>query len=299
MVPCDVFIVLARVALALPAPIVGGAPVVDGSWPDAAIVYAGETPVCSGVLVAPDLVLTAGHCASSDGVAVGTADAASAQRVAVAEVVTPVDAWLTYDVAALILAAPVTTAPRPLAVDCAVDAYVDGATVTLAGFGAHDADGEVQDWVLRAAETTLVDADCDDVALGCRASVMPGGELIAGGEGVDSCNGDSGGPLYLEVDGATLLAGTTSRAVTGADVTCGGGGIYVRADAIIDWLELATGRLVERPDCGAFNHPPRPTVEVGGPVWPGEARVLGLAANDPDLGDSHRWALVEGPSGRA
>ena len=39
---------------------------------------------------------------------------------------------------------------------------------------------------------------------------MPDGELGAGGMGIDTCPGDSGGPLYLPTDFGTFLAGVTS-----------------------------------------------------------------------------------------
>ena len=47
------------------AQVVGGTPVAPGTWPDAVAVI-GATGTCSGTLVAPDVVLTAGHCADID-----------------------------------------------------------------------------------------------------------------------------------------------------------------------------------------------------------------------------------------
>ena len=40
---------------------------------------------------------------------------------------------------------------------------------------------------------------------------MPGGELIAGGGGIDSCAGDSGGPLYLHTEVGSYLVGLAVR----------------------------------------------------------------------------------------
>ncbi|HTL35074.1 MAG TPA: trypsin-like serine protease, partial [Kofleriaceae bacterium] len=42
--------------------IVGGEDVALGDWPDAVAIF-GTSGTCTGTLIAPDLVLTAGHCA--------------------------------------------------------------------------------------------------------------------------------------------------------------------------------------------------------------------------------------------
>src|SRR5260370_33086108 len=76
---------------------------------------------------------------------------------------------------------------------------------------------------------------------GCHVSVKPGGELGAGGMGIDTCPGDSGGPLYLLTDYGSLLAGVTSRSYDNASVACGEGGIYERPDKIVEWIERAAG----------------------------------------------------------
>jgi endonuclease G len=68
-------------------------------------------------------------------------------------------------------------------------------------------------------------------------------EWVAGRKhlGVDSCNGDSGGPAYIAAGGRFKVAGLTSRATREASVPCGDGGIYTRIDAHLDWIrqELA------------------------------------------------------------
>ena len=42
-------------------PVVGGSTVATGAYPDVALVIA-PMALCSGTLIAPDVVLTAGHC---------------------------------------------------------------------------------------------------------------------------------------------------------------------------------------------------------------------------------------------
>jgi len=63
-------------------------------------------------------------------------------------------------------------------------------------------------------------------------------EFVAGGDGYDSCNGDSGGPAYIDVNGAIKVAGLTSRSVEGAADPCGDGGIYSRIDENLAFIRL-------------------------------------------------------------
>ena len=75
--------------------------------------------------------------------------------------------------------------------------------------------------------------------------------MVAGHRGLrmDSCKGDSGGPLYIEDrEGEYYLLGATSRGARDALTTCGDGGIYVRVDLCLDWIREVTG------------------VEIGGPL---------------------------------
>src|SRR5690242_11923247 len=43
-------------------PVIGGAAAPSGKWPDAAALMYGGIAECSGTLIAPTVVVTAGHC---------------------------------------------------------------------------------------------------------------------------------------------------------------------------------------------------------------------------------------------
>src|SRR5258708_2355199 len=121
---------------------------------------------------------------------------------------------------------------------------------------------------------------------GCSAAARPAGGIAAGGGGVDPCNGDSGGPLYLSTSYGTYLAGITSRSYDNPAEPCGGGGIYERADRIADWIEQATGVAVARgpePHAGAIA------------ATTGNAGETTIIANDPKSTD-HTFAVVTPPS---
>ncbi|MCB9685377.1 MAG: serine protease [Alphaproteobacteria bacterium] len=248
---------LAHPALAdRPAPIVGGAPAAPGDWPDVVALYTiGDSVGCTGILVAPDLVLTAAHCvAGLSRVVVGTTDLTSGGRtVGVASVTSHPNPYQELDVALVQLAEVVTDIePRLLMRDCLVDALADGVEVEIAGFGATDAFGYDFPDRLMSARIRVRDADCSNLSAGCYPDVSPGAELIAGGDGVDSCVGDSGGPLYLLGKDEAWLAGITSRAAQPAQHVCGDGGIYVRSDAIADWI-VSLGLDLPHPDCVGVN----------------------------------------------
>ncbi len=242
--------------------VVGGTPVAPGNWTATVGLLEQGQVRCTGTLIAPAVVLTAAHCvtdANPTQVRIGSVDSGfGGEVIAIASATVHPDYLSQYsaDIAVLQLANPAMTAPVAIAADCvAVETLYDGAPVTIVGFGATDPAGQVYPGVLYEASSTIHDADCSEdvvngIYTGCDSSVRPlGGELVAGGGGVDSCYGDSGGPLYVQAaDGAWYVAGVTSRGLAGT-TSCGNGGIYSRPDAWLSWMESVVGPL-PRPACG-------------------------------------------------
>ena len=122
--------------------------------------------------------------------------------------------------------------------------YVDVAgSGRIIGFGSTNQSSTRGFGVKREGIVPVVSTRCEDSTGGMtdesRFNCAPGFEMVAGrpGTGVDTCKGDSGGPLYIEQFDAIYLAAITSRGVPGSKGRCGNGGIYVRADAHQQWIE--------------------------------------------------------------
>ncbi len=274
-----------------PPPVVGGVDVPEGKWRDtAAVNFRGEAG-CTGVLIAPTVVMTAAHCIDNtlDSVLLGTNSLA---RPELGELI-PVERRVTYpgnkyDVAIVTLQQPSTIPPRLLATGWAQSDVVDGGRVQFVGYGAIDTQGNDYVDELQEAESTITDSGCTRHA-GCEARARPDGEIGAGGGGIDTCFGDSGGPMYLLTTYGEFLAGITSRPYDDFTVPCSEGGIYTRPDKaeIVAWVEQEAGVIL--PD----GRGPRGEILS---VVTGESNDLQVDANDIRTGGTYTWEIVTQPA---
>jgi secreted trypsin-like serine protease len=264
--------------------VVGGTPVKPGVWPDAVAVLA-RNAACTGTLIAPDVVLTAGHCIETDPVVVvvDTVDYGQpgGEPIRVARAEAYPDWQHTYDVGVVVLAHPARAKPRAIAAACTVrSGLVEGAQLHLVGFGLTSRAGTGDNSRLHEGRIPVVDPTCTaDPA--CNPAVAPGGEFTAGGRGVDSCFGDSGGPVYLDTAAGPALVGVVSRAYAVGGPPCGEGGVYVRADKVAAWIERLTHAKLARTACkGAADDgeaADEPTGSSGGCAAGGSGASLVLA----------------------
>ena len=233
--------------------IIGGTQVPAGKWPDAVAVLSSQGS-CTGTLIAPDVVLTAGHCADPAPTQV-TADTTdyngAGGKTATVKSITAYPNWETsYDVAVIVLNTPITgVTPRPIGTACTFEGVANNMPVHLVGFGLTDTAAQGDNTRLNETMVPMTDKECTNAAAGCVASIAPGGEFIAGGNGKDSCNGDSGGPVYFDTPRGAVVIGAVSRATENSATPCGGGGIYVRTDKLVQWIETTAGKPVSKDTC--------------------------------------------------
>lgn len=238
-----------------PASVVGGREAKPGDWPDVVAIVGADGGLCSGTLLAADLVLTAGHCIDMrpTEVIVGSVDLArpGGDRRAV-KWSRAYPRWLDrYDVGVVMLEHPVFAKQRAVAQDCSASGrLVAGLPLEVVGFGLTTKAGTDDNTRLHRATIPVVDPTCArDPA--CAPAIAPGGEFTAGGDGVDACFGDSGGPVYIATAKGPALFGIVSRGVSAIGNPCENGGVYVRADKVVAWVQSVTDRRLDRVPCVA------------------------------------------------
>jgi secreted trypsin-like serine protease len=227
------------------ARIIGGTAVQPGNFEDCVAVGSDAKWGCTGTLIGPNVVVTAGHCADfATRVYFGIDVTKPGTIVRVKKRVRHPkyhQAGKHNDLMVLVLESDVAdVAPRGLASGPMIDKATDGRVV---GFGATEPSGafgygrkmQVDVPIASNACKAQVDGHDDNVSYGCDRNL----ELVAGRPLLqrDTCNGDSGGPFYIiGPDGGRLLAAATSRATDSAVSNCGDGGIYVRMDKYRTWI---------------------------------------------------------------
>jgi secreted trypsin-like serine protease len=229
--------------------IVGGRPVKSGEFADCVAVGCIGDWVCTGTLIAPQAVVTAGHCAQcATRVFFGTDVDGAGDVVAVKKAVRhpSYHQGRHNDLMVLLLARPVTKVKaRKLAsaalIAKATDARLVGfGNTNLAGTQGYGKKRQVDVPVVSPACQGETDGEDDDATYGCDR----GWEIVAGRPLLerDSCTGDSGGPLYVATAaGEWRLAGVTSRATDSGQHECGDGGVYARIDRYREWLAGVPG----------------------------------------------------------
>lgn len=217
--------------------VVGGEVSKSGLWP-AVVAIGANGKICTGSLLSPTLILTAAHCfkglAKEDFPEVYVGQNLGSELLSIQYV----KAWKThpkycgagqcdipkYDFAYIVLDKPVTLEGEADYAKLLVEpkdwskGIQEQAPVWLVGFGKDDAGETGQKHHVETMITRVQDS---------------GSGFFAGQEGKDSCDGDSGGPAYVNLgDNTWKVAGVLSAGSS----PCGKGGYFVSAVDVAPWL---------------------------------------------------------------
>jgi secreted trypsin-like serine protease len=253
-----VAVVSASIALAASpsGAVVGGQDASPGEYPAVARIVYGPF-ACTGTLIAPDTVLSAGHCSSITGAVIATPASwppqaidvrigghrrGEGERVPVQRVVMHENylATMGYDISLLKLATPSTKAPVKVSGAGETGIWSPGTLETIVGWGATEEGGNPPNVLQEANVPITTDQYCSDAyddSFDSQTMVCAG--FPEGG--VDTCQGDSGGPMFgraatgeLRVVGATSWGEGCARP--------GKPGVYARVgtDPLQGWIRSHT-----------------------------------------------------------
>lgn len=229
--------------------IIGGNPTGSTSWKGVVSLMAGGG-MCSGTLIHPQVVLTAGHCVKVVDAMTGQyrdytsrpgqvsvrsgTNAYQAVRLGNGQTIIAHPSWTgelsanSGDLALIKLNSPVNTDNFPIYKLRDFPSPKDGEKGLLVGYGAtgiYQGSG-----VRRSGETTLLSVTSDIIETGVPAN---------------TCQGDSGGPLFTEQNGEWVVTGVTSfgNDPSGACYT-DFGSFSVNLTAYCTWIDQTLQELV-------------------------------------------------------
>jgi hypothetical protein len=289
------------------ASIIGGSPTSIEEAPWLAYVEAkdwGTGFACTGTVVAPTVILTAGHCVESPESETLTppAEYLVATGVGTRTAVTPTDLTtvsrvLVYpgfnshtlrgDAGLLILSAPTEAPPIQLASGSDLGLLQAGSRAEISGWGLTGTDPETVPDTLQSASTEIQSAAY------CRQHAAPFGRFYSSasqlctvnqaGHAVSGCFGDSGGPAVVRSPaGEPVEVGITSTGGPGCSPSLPD--IYTRVDRVSSWVAdwIAAVESGARAPVVKTPHPRPPRMTLS------QARDLSWSSLEQDFNFRHR-----------
>ncbi|MDX6656085.1 MAG: trypsin [Solirubrobacteraceae bacterium] len=197
-----------------------------GPYPSVARITFGQSFLCTGTLIAPNWVLTAGHCGSVTGAAVASPASWPAplidarigghtdtqgEQVPVSQAIVEPSYLATsgYDITLLKLSRNAAEAPTPVSGTSETALWASGTSESIVGWGTTSEGGSTPSVLQEANVPITTDSYCSGVYSDFDPKTMICAGFPQGG--VDTCQGDSGGPMFGHTaTGALRVVGATS-----------------------------------------------------------------------------------------
>ncbi|XP_046638429.1 trypsin alpha-3-like [Daphnia pulicaria] len=224
--------------------IVGGIPARAGEFPFMTRLnvetWAGEPSLCGGTLIGPYHVLTAAHCYAPNGTTLYL-NTLSSNGGGPGSLTRSVKKFIkyekysiknkTYDIAILLLNAPVTTIPLvKLPSKSNIHLSYANMSAVIAGWGltAYNSD-TISPILLKTTVKIYGNQNCSTYYKSGKTVFVGSMMLCALGIKKDTCQGDSGGPILVN----GFQVGITSFGSKCGNTTPG---VYTRITAYLDWI---------------------------------------------------------------
>jgi len=286
--------------------IVGGTEAPEGRFPYMANLASGSGSIfCGGSLIAPNVVLSAAHCAGTDKIFVSRWDLTSNSEEfeefdVVEEVPHPEYNSNTMDKDVMLLRLGGSSSTAPVRIDAAgSDDGVDlplneefSQELNVMGWGTLSSGGSTPPRLMEVGVGYVPNNVCDS---NYAWETISGAMMCAASPGKDSCQGDSGGPLIIKGNSAAedFQVGVVSWGYGCAQA--GYPGVYARISAVRSWIDtqLSTWGVTLPEPCppGTPTQPPSAAAAFQEAFASGSAD-FDLIGKSVSLRPSQSWACI-------
>jgi secreted trypsin-like serine protease len=254
LIACTLSVSVSSYAAEIVPRIIGGTDAQNGAWPYMVSIHFPDTTGghgCGGTLVAPNWVLTAAHCVDDEqvnGIFVYTGIYRQSETYLSTPAPTPIPIkqfiqhpqydrqTFVNDIALLELS---RNAPQDTAVLNA-GGTLPGSSFAL-GWGLTSVDGMNSDALQYLQMPLTSNSSCSAVYEGMGLGAILSSQICAGyfEGGKDTCQNDSGGPLFVNTAYGVQQVGIVSYGASPEGVSCAGAnsyGVYTRVSSFLDFI---------------------------------------------------------------